>query len=315
MQTKWIQEYFSFTKKERIAVIVLSVLIVLIFLLPGLIPVDHKAPSIQEVNEVREMAQQIRQVNNQVEQTRSAESKRYNARSDYAVINSPPEKLFYFDPNNISAYEWRQLGLRDKTIGTIQKYLSKGGHFYKPTDLQKIYGLKPDEYRRLEPYIRIHDERKSESSERFGVRDVPLKAGYVKQKHLEMVDINLADSSALIALPGIGSKLAARIIHFREKLGGFHSVDQIAETYGLADSSFQKLKPFLKAGDAIRKININTAEEEVLRSHPYIKWGIAKALVRYRDQHGPFKTVDELQQIAVVTPDAYRKIAPYVTLE
>ena len=62
-----------------------------------------------------------------------------------------------------------------------------------------------------------------------------------------MVNINTADTSAFIALPGIGNKLALRIVNFRDKLGGFYSIDQIGETYGLPDSVFRKIKPILKA--------------------------------------------------------------------
>ena len=47
---------------------------------------------------------------------------------------------------------------------------------------------------------------------------------------IQSVDINTADTTAFISLPGIGSKLAARIVNFRDKLGGFYSIDQVGET-------------------------------------------------------------------------------------
>ena len=65
-----------------------------------------------------------------------------------------------------------------------------------------------------------------------------------------IIDVNTADTTAFISLPGIGSKLAARIITFREKLSGFYSVEQIGETYGLPDSTFQKIKQYLKLDNA-----------------------------------------------------------------
>ena len=76
-------------------------------------------------------------------------------KSGYNESNSVKGELFYFDPNTISESGWKKLGLRDKTIQTIEKYLNKGGHFYKPEDLQKIYGLHKDEYERLGPYVKI----------------------------------------------------------------------------------------------------------------------------------------------------------------
>ena len=151
--------------------------------------------------------------------------------------------MFYFDPNTLSKEGWQKLGIRDKTIKTIENYLSKGGHFRKPEDLQRVYGLRKNEYERLAPFIKIQPESKEHTEKNFAAKNssaenhVPLKS----YRSLP-VDINSADTSAFIALPGIGSKLAARIINFRDKLGGFYSIDQVRETFGLPDSTFQKIK-------------------------------------------------------------------------
>ncbi|HET7897749.1 MAG TPA: helix-hairpin-helix domain-containing protein, partial [Flavisolibacter sp.] len=129
------------------------------------------------------------------------------------------------------------------------------------------------------------------------------------------ININEADTSAFIALPGIGSKLSARIISFREKLGGFYSVEQIGETYGLPDSTFQKIRGRLVVdGDGIRKINVNTATKDELKSHPYIRWNLANAIVEYRNQHGSFKNLEELKNIALVDDAVFQKISPYLDL-
>ncbi|HEX8461700.1 MAG TPA: helix-hairpin-helix domain-containing protein, partial [Segetibacter sp.] len=130
-----------------------------------------------------------------------------------------------------------------------------------------------------------------------------------------IIDINTADSSAFISLPGIGSKLAARIINFRQKLGGFATVNQIAETYGLPDSTFQLVKTRMECNAAaVKKININTAEMSDLRTHPYIKWNIANAIVNYRMQHGNYKTIEDIKKIEIITPDVFNRIAPYLII-
>lgn len=142
----------------------------------------------------------------------------------------------------------------------------------------------------------------------------PHQAVY-RQKKVEAVDINRSDTSAWIALPGIGSKLAARIVLFRAKLGGFHSVEQIGEVYGLADSVYQRIRPLLRCHQAeIKKISLNTADKETLRQHPYIRWEIANALVSYRDQHGRYNSLDELAGIHNIEADALKKIRPYLML-
>jgi competence ComEA-like helix-hairpin-helix protein len=226
-------------------------------------------------------------------------------------------ELFYFDPNTLSAGKWKKLGLRDKTITTIQNYLTRGGHFYKPEDFQKIYGLRKDEYERLAPYIRI-EAASVKSAAATGTPEAENKnqSGKNFASRYSVIDINEADTSVFISLPGIGSKLAARIINFREKLGGFYSVDQVAETYGLPDSTFQKVKQWLKLDNiSVKKININTATVDQLKAHPYIKYSIANPIVAYRTEHGPFTKVEDIKKVMVVTGEIYKKIAPYLIIE
>jgi DNA uptake protein ComE-like DNA-binding protein len=131
----------------------------------------------------------------------------------------------------------------------------------------------------------------------------------------KVIEINEADTSAFISLPGIGSKLAMRIVNFRDKLGGFYSVNQVAETYGVPDSTFQKIKPRLDCNiGAVKKININEADINQLKSHPYIKYALANVILNYRKQHGYFKSIDDIRQIDAITEEVFRKIAPYLVV-
>ena len=136
------------------------------------------------------------------------------------------------------------------------------------------------------------------------------------RKNIEPFDINTADTSAFIALPGIGSKLASRIILFREKLGGFYDVRQIGEVYGLQDSVFRKISPMLRCSPGkIRKIDINTVERETLKVHPYIRWQMANALVAYRDQHGAFRSADDISKLENIDSEAVKKMMPYISFK
>ena len=123
-------------------------------------------------------------------------------------------EVFYFDPNTATSVEWKRLGLKDKTVETIQKYLSKGGHFYKPEDISKIWGLHPEDIKRLLPYVNI-EQKKTDYVKIIRKRSVMQNKHPMFLKVLQSLDINTADTTAFIALPGIGSKLAQRIINFR----------------------------------------------------------------------------------------------------
>ncbi|MDP4283569.1 MAG: helix-hairpin-helix domain-containing protein [Bacteroidota bacterium] len=221
---------------------------------------------------------------------------------------------FLFDPNTISVNDWIRLGIREKTARTIRKYISKGGKFYKPEDIKKIWGLSPADVTRLLPHIRIKDVVKEYTQ--------PAKSNSQKNefkqvtKTYQLVDINLGDADDYIVLPGIGSKLSKRIIAFRDQLGGFYSIDQVAETYFLPDSTFQKIKPYLVLNDEpLKKININKATIDEMKLHPYINYNLANAIFQYRNQHGNFISVDDIKKIMMVTDDLYHKVFPYLTIK
>lgn len=135
-------------------------------------------------------------------------------------------------------------------------------------------------------------------------------------KKLEPFDINVADTTRFIALPGIGSKLAARIVMFRDKLGGFYDVKQVGEVYGLQDSVFKKIHPFLRCDPGvIRRIAINDADKEELKTHPYIRWSIAEAIVSYRDQHGRYSSKEDLFKLENVDVELLEKAMPYISFK
>lgn len=312
--------YLTLSRKERTGVILLGLLILALFGLPSLLPsAGPPAPGPSDTAWI--MAMKRLEDKGQTEKpghryVREA-GKPGNERTDFADAGKRPAPvLFAFDPNTLDEQGWSRLGLREKTIKTILNYVSKGGRFRKPEDLERIYGLFPDEYERLRPYIRIAATESpvaaAKGPEKWPEHQAANKpAGYKRPS----VEINTADTSAWIALPGIGSKLAQRIVLFREKLGGFYSIKQVAETFGLADSVFQKIEPLLKLENtAVRKININTATAEELKVHPYLKWGVVNAVLAYRKEHGAFQTLDDLKNIQVLTESLFIKLSPYLKI-
>jgi DNA uptake protein ComE-like DNA-binding protein len=243
--------------------------------------------------------------------------------------------MFYFDPNNITGEDWRRLGIPERLTQTILHYVDKGGRFRTAKDLKKIYGLPPGEYARLLPFVRFSKpkedshynpgnfEKSSFAQDGVKNKDSYFREGALKtgtgflrtEKKFEITDINDADSAAWSRFPGIGSRLASRIVHFRQRLGGFYQVDQVGETFGLADSSFQKIKSFLRLNVvSVFQLDINEASRETLQAHPYIRWQLAKSIIDYRLQHGKFISVDELLQLARMDQQKFEKLKPYLTV-
>ncbi len=307
---KFFKDYFTFSKKDRVGVIALVCLIGIIYALPYLFAKKNKTfPAKQTsvlVKAMDTLAAKQKESHYQKNSDENDNDYQYQQSQTKSFANG---ELFQFDPNILSVEGWEKLGLSEKTSRTIDKYRSKGGKFYKPEDIKKIWGMPEGFYERVKNYMVIASVQNNYQPNDF------QKTGYTKlEKTIVIVDINEADTSAFIDLPGIGSKLAARIVNFREKLGGFYSIEQIGETYGLPDSTFQKLKASLRLSGSVKKLNINTATKDELKAHPYIKWNLANAIVEYRNQHGNFKSLEELKNIVLMDETNFKKLVSYLEL-
>lgn len=150
----------------------------------------------------------------------------------------------------------------------------------------------------------------------FQVYPIKQKETTIKKVELKSIELNSADTTELKKLKGIGSYYASKIIKYRNRLGGFYSVSQLNEVYGIKPEVLEENKAVLIVDSTlIRKININTITKEELKQHPYIKWNVANSIVLYRINHGDYKTVQNIQNSDLVNDELYRKIVRYLTVE
>jgi DNA uptake protein ComE-like DNA-binding protein len=147
------------------------------------------------------------------------------------------------------------------------------------------------------------------------MENVVKSFGKKENSVIEKFDLNTADTTQLIKVYGIGSKLSRRIVTYRDKLGGFVSRAQLTEVYGLDSAVIRELfkKSFIHENFKPRVININTAPEKELGEHPYIKYKLAKAITTYRFQHGAYNSVDDLKKIVLIDNVKFEKIKPYLS--
>lgn len=114
-------------------------------------------------------------------------------------------------------------------------------------------------------------------------------------------------------MPGIGEVLAGRIVKFREHAGGFTSVAQLGQTYGLPDSVFRKILPLLRFNpESAPKWNINAMTAYELSRRLQIDPALGRALVAYRRKNGPFQAVDELRQTGLLPDTVFQRIAGFL---
>ena len=131
-----------------------------------------------------------------------------------------------------------------------------------------------------------------------------------KQRPLSQIDLNSADSSLLVTLPGIGPYYASRIIRYREQLGGFYSTLQLFEINGLTDSVVQ----WFTVSDTVpvRKIDVNNASLAELRRHPYINFYQARAIVELRNERGKIKGPEQLSFVEEFTGQDLSRLECYL---
>lgn len=302
---KIIKEYFSFSRRERNGIFFLLILIGILFL----------CLSFMDSFLVNNAKVDFSEFENEIIAFTKADSNKFNN------VTRGSSDLFYFNPNNLSEKEWKQLGLTEKQIKTIKKYESRGGKFFKKEDLKKIYVISNNDYNRLESYIIIPETSMKQSfpSGKFNSNTFSgerkkdsLKTNIYKYK----IDINVADSTELIRLNGIGPILAARIIKYRNKLGGFIKKEQLQEVYGMDSLKYLSIlnQIIIKDNLKIRSMNINKASFAQLKQHPYISYNIANAIVNYRKQHGDFNKNDEIKNIDLINDELYFKLEPYINI-
>ncbi len=229
-----------------------------------------------------------------------------------------------FDPNTATATQLKQLGLSGKVVKTIVNFRNKKGRFYKPKDLLKIYGISEKDYQLLENYIQIDESNFKKSyvkrdypekkhTTKKGVAQAKFAKSYAKSKPNVTIDINHSTPERWQLLYGIGPKLSKRITKFRDKLGGFYSIDQIATVYGLPDSTFQRIKSQLVFSPIFRKLDINSDDINVLKSHPYLSWKKAQILLNYRQNHGDFRDLDDLRKVGIFSEEELERLGAYAT--
>lgn len=229
---------------------------------------------------------------------------------EYDQVDAVIVQEFSFNPNTVSYEDLIRLGIKPHAAKGLLNYREAGAVFYKKSDLKKVYHIEEADYVRLESYIDLPDEitpkKHKNKSSLFKKKD----------KKIVYVDVNQATVEDWQKLHGIGVGYANWIVKYREKLGGFARIEQVAEVYNFPDSTYQSIKPFLtNETPNLTKISINKLTAEEIKKHPYIKWKEAKRIVAYRKQHGAFSDMSDVKKMPVFTEKFYTKIEPYLKFD
>ena len=222
-----------------------------------------------------------------------------------------PLSLVPFDPDTASESSLVLLGMTPKQAASMVKFRSMTGGFANIDEMRKVRVLSPYLLAKWEPYLRFGKE----VADRNGYRERNVKTSHgfeSGKKERPRLNINTADTTLLMDLPFIGSGRARAIVNYRNRLGGFFRVEQLKEVRAIPDSVYSIIEPRVYCdGKVFRQLAINSLPADSLR-HPYLSKQLARLIVNFREQHGPVRSLADLENLPLLDAEILTKIAPYI---
>lgn len=224
--------------------------------------------------------------------------------------------IYPFNPNFISDFKGYTLGMNVTELDKLHAFRATGKFISSKDEFQKITGISDSLLNTISPYFKFPNwsyahKGSGQAKEGSGIATVAMTKKKVVYK-----DLNSATAKELTAIRGVGPKLSARIVKFRDALNGFLVKEQLYDVYGLEPQVVHRLfEEFdvLKI-PAIQKININTATASELASLLYLNYDLANKIVAYRAVVGTIESFDELITIENFPADKIDRIALYLSL-
>ena len=215
----------------------------------------------------------------------------------------PPSK---FDPNNYTISDWMKLGLSEKQAMVVINFSKRG--LYSNEQLKKIFVISNELFELIKDSTIYPIKYPVDSS-------VEKVENIKKTVEIIGIDVNSATQSELETIKGIGPFFAKNILKYRDKLGGFCKKEQLLEVWKMDQEKYIQIEPYITIdAHAIRKINVNTATAEELKSFPYFNWNIANSIVKMRNQKGSYQSINQLKESELIDEELFDKIKPYLSL-
>lgn len=282
-----IQDYFTFSKKERNGIIVLLIAVVLMAIANQMIFLFEK-PSKSDVDKF------LAEV---------AEFKKHQS------LKLKSNSLFEFDPNTIDSLSLDSMQLPDHVKQNLLKFRKKGGRFFYPDDFRKLYGMNDSVFSSVRKYIRIEKQERKVNEQ----KSVPRKIEFF------LFDPNNMNEDEWLRL-GLTKKQVQQINRYKHSLGGqFASKEQFQKTYGINNVLMDSLLKYIRIEPKVNpskgtklnvseKLELNSADSIILKSIPGIGSILSKRIVKYRDLLGGFYSTNQLLEVYGLKTEIFLKI-------
>lgn len=223
-------------------------------------------------------------------------------------------KIYPFNPNFISDYKGYKLGMSVAEIDRLLAFRKENKYVNSAKEFQMVTGVSDSLLAVIAPYFKFPDWVKNKPTSKQLIFSKSNSVNFSKKEKIVIKDINQATQEDLIKIYGIGDVISLRILKFKESLGGFVSMEQMKDVWGLSPEVIERLKESFKVGSLpnFKKIDINNASIKELSQFPYFKNNLAREIVIYRSMNGDIKNTSDLLKIKGMPIENANIIALYL---
>ncbi|MBC5836380.1 ComEA family DNA-binding protein [Flavobacterium muglaense] len=222
------------------------------------------------------------------------------------------QKVYPFNPNFITDYKGYKLGMSVQEIDRLLAYRKEDKYVNSAAEFQKVTQISDSLLRTIAPFFKFPDWVKNKKDYvAYKNKSYPI---FEKKKKTPLIDLNIASQEDLVKIYGVGEVISKRILNLKESLGGFVSMEQVKEVWGLSPEVIDNLYSHFTVlpSNTIKKISINNASLKEMAQFPYFKYTLAKDIIIYRSMNGDFKNIEDLIKIKGFPVEKANIIALYL---
>ncbi len=209
-------------------------------------------------------------------------------------------EYFEFMPDTTGIVTFVRLGFSPRQAEVIINFRNACGGFHSAEEFERCYVVSDSVAERLRPWAKYL--AKADSTQRDSTHTSAF-----------LIEINSADSALLCSVRGIGAVSATAIIDYRQRLGGFYSVEQLAEIPQVTEQNFERILSQIWCDSCeIQKIDINFAPASELLRHPYLNSKQVRKLLKERQLKGGWCSQADFNNDKILDPKQQAKLAPYL---
>jgi DNA uptake protein ComE-like DNA-binding protein len=278
MNFQVLNRYFKFTNRQQTGIFLFFTIIIILQLI-------YFFSDFRKYEKISEEEKQWLSIQNEIDTQKKNELENNH-------------KVYKFNPNYISDYKGYKLGMSIQEIDRLLAFRKQNKYVNSAEEFQNVTQISDSLLNVLSPLFKFPDWAQNKNDFKKEKKEYVPKV-FEKKERIILTDINQASQEDLIKIYGIGEALSTRILKQKEILGGFVSMEQLTDVWGLSPEVIIELNNHFKAvlPSNFKKIPINDASLKELSQFPYFKYALAKQIVTYRSMNGNFNNIEDLSKI------------------